>query len=986
LAEALLDAARARWAALSGSARSEQKELDTSRAAADAALASLKTAESDAAGLAGQIGRRAEAERRERTALDAQRARLTELRVAQARLESETTALRRDSERVASERATADARRADAAATLSTPAPEADAAADQELAYVERQLAEHSAGATRSSELAARRSEHDQQTRRVATLETPLAAAGTRLDELTARKAAAQAEHGRAAEELASAQAETVATQEALAAAQRELEAATSAHSTAQAGASGLEVEASAARATLAGLDAALASSQDEGLARAARARGASLLAEGLEIDQRFRAAVSAALGPSASAYLVPEQAVESLASRRGTVVLTSDARRRPGYNAASIGVVMQAALDNGGGRLSDAIRRDPQGQVTRLLERVIWLPTLTAALRVRSHLAPGWLAVTLGGELITDHGVVQLASGEVVLDRHAARDTQAATVADIETNLAGANKQLQTAAARLSPARAALSESQQRHEAARLALRRAEEIERVSQRRAEQLLREADWESARIEKMREELDAARQLVTRLAEDVARLERDADASGADNSSQEQRIADLRGRAAELRSAVAERTAAYKMAEDSRRRAEVTVALDEARLRDLDAETLRIYGREAELAERRSQLDNDLAQAKHLEKEAAAALETAFAAAADERGRLADAEERAIKAREVLRDAEARSRSAEVRAMEARLQLEQTREGLLVELASIGNDGQDALARAAGNGSAAHDEESDAQAMEDLLARVVERWASDKSVPEPVSASRLGTLRRRFHELGAGNPFAVEEYAEVHERLETLEAQRADVESAITGTRELIGSLSQLINDQFRSTFAALEDAFARRFHELFGGGDAQLSLTAPDDLSTTGVDIHARPPGKKRQPLSMLSGGERALTAVSLLLAMLEVRPVPFCVLDEVDAALDEANIGRFARALRGLADQTQFIVITHNRGTIEGADALDGVTIGDDAVSRVVSMRLPSPQNGNGKNGNGKNGKGATSGMGDGEHAVEDLAETAPT
>ena len=190
---------------------------------------------------------------------------------------------------------------------------------------------------------------------------------------------------------------------------------------------------------------------------------------------------------------------------------------------------------------------------------------------------------------------------------------------------------------------------------------------------------------------------------------------------------------------------------------------------------------------------------------------------------------------------------------------------------------------------------------------------------------------------------------LEEYAEVSGRLEGLEAQRADLEEAIRSTRELIASLNQLITDQFRRTFAALEDAFARRFHELFGGGEAQLSLTDPEDLSATGVEIHARPPGKKRQPLSMLSGGERALTAVSLLLAMLEVRPVPFCVLDEVDAALDEANVGRFSKALRGLAEQTQFIVITHNRGTIEGADALYGVTLGEDAVSRIVSLRLPS-------------------------------------
>ena len=118
-------------------------------------------------------------------------------------------------------------------------------------------------------------------------------------------------------------------------------------------------------------------------------------------------------------------------------------------------------------------------------------------------------------------------------------------------------------------------------------------------------------------------------------------------------------------------------------------------------------------------------------------------------------------------------------------------------------------------------------------------------------------------------------------------------------------------------------------------------------MTDPSDLGSTGIEIVARPPGKKAQALAMLSGGERALTAVALLFAMLEVRPVPFCVLDEVDAALDEANIGRFTEALRELARTTQCIVITHNRGTIETADALYGVTVGVDSVSRVISLRL---------------------------------------
>jgi chromosome segregation protein len=239
-------------------------------------------------------------------------------------------------------------------------------------------------------------------------------------------------------------------------------------------------------------------------------------------------------------------------------------------------------------------------------------------------------------------------------------------------------------------------------------------------------------------------------------------------------------------------------------------------------------------------------------------------------------------------------------------------------------------------------------------LEEALDRTVEAWEGDESDVTPLTTGRLAGLRRRFHELGAGNPFAADEYREVSARLTQLEAQRADLESAIQTTRQLIADLGNLITEQFLSTFAALEGAFARTFEQLFGGGEAQLSLTAPDDLSSTGVEITARPPGKKRQPLAMLSGGERALTAVALLLAMLEVRPVPFCVLDEVDAALDEANIVRFAAALRGLADRIQFIVITHNRGTIEAADALYGVTLGDDAVSRVVSLRLP-PASGNG-------------------------------
>jgi chromosome segregation protein len=243
--------------------------------------------------------------------------------------------------------------------------------------------------------------------------------------------------------------------------------------------------------------------------------------------------------------------------------------------------------------------------------------------------------------------------------------------------------------------------------------------------------------------------------------------------------------------------------------------------------------------------------------------------------------------------------------------------------------------------------AADKDDLEPEALEAALAIAAAAWEHTEPPADPPSPARLADLRRRFHDLGAVNPFAADEYVEVKARLDVLESQRTDIQAAIEHTRELIDELDKLVSDQFRRTFEALERAFDARFQQLFGGGFARLSLTDPQDLASTGIEITARPPGKKAQALAMLSGGERALTAVALLFAMLQVRPVPFCVLDEVDAALDEANIGRFTDALRELARSTQCIVITHNRGTIEVADALYGVTVGDDSVSRVISLRL---------------------------------------
>jgi len=160
-------------------------------------------------------------------------------------------------------------------------------------------------------------------------------------------------------------------------------------------------------------------------------------------------------------------------------------------------------------------------------------------------------------------------------------------------------------------------------------------------------------------------------------------------------------------------------------------------------------------------------------------------------------------------------------------------------------------------------------------------------------------------------------------------------------------RQIITELDDLMRKQFRTTFNAVAIEFKQLFTRLFGGGSARLILTDDENPTETGIDIEAKLPGRREQGLSLLSGGERALTAVALIFSLLKVSPTPFCVMDEVDAMLDEANVGRFTELLKELSQDTQFIVITHNRNTVQVADVIYGVTMGRDSASQVISLRL---------------------------------------
>ncbi len=219
--------------------------------------------------------------------------------------------------------------------------------------------------------------------------------------------------------------------------------------------------------------------------------------------------------------------------------------------------------------------------------------------------------------------------------------------------------------------------------------------------------------------------------------------------------------------------------------------------------------------------------------------------------------------------------------------------------------------------------------------------------SSSEEPPPGVEEEIGILKAQIRHIGPVNPNAPEEYEEVLERYRFLTDQAGDLEEAAGDLRQVIGELDELMERDFRETFEAVHREFKEYFVSLFGGGVAELVLTEPDDLMETGVDIVARPPGRRKQSLAMLSGGERALTAVALIFAILKTSPTPFCFLDEVDATLDETNVGRFREALQELSGRTQFIVITHNRGTVEAANTIYGISMGEDSVSRVISLKL---------------------------------------
>jgi chromosome segregation protein len=437
----------------------------------------------------------------------------------------------------------------------------------------------------------------------------------------------------------------------------------------------------------------------------------------------------------------------------------------------------------------------------------------------------------------------------------------------------------------------------------------------------------------------REELDAAQAAIQRHSERVARAE--AELAGLMSAAAESRppseepasdLGRLEMLAAQARS---ERDALAARRDEARERWTATRGAAEqletrvsGRRRDRSMREARVAQLTASLPEGRRSLD-ELATERG-----------ASAAAADE-ARAADAEAATAQERA---EAERATRRREL------LELERSEGGTGTRLGELERAAQATAIEASRRDEALAALTRERElALEGLPVSSAEAPMGEiEALDDDQLEAELRRVRRTLSQIGSVNPFAVEEHREVAARLEEMSSQDADLRAAIASIDELIATLDTEITRRFDDAFRAIGEKFDEYCRLLFAGGSASLQMAdEADGDAPGGIEIVVRPPGKRLQRLAMLSGGERALTGVALLFAMLTVNPVPFCILDEVDAALDEANIGRFAQALRKLSESIDFVVITHNRATIEVADTIYGVTMTDAAVSRVLSLRL---------------------------------------
>jgi chromosome segregation protein len=671
----------------------------------------------------------------------------------------------------------------------------------------------------------------------------------------------------------------------------------------------------------------------DEGVrALLARPEGLEVLgvvADCVEVDPADERAVEGFLGAHLQAVLVPDTAhalggvryLESSGAGRGTFLpvepaLAQEEARR-----------LREVVSGGGaaGLLSDRIRvTGPHAAAVRAsLPDAVVVGTLEEAVPLAErHRDVAF--VTPAGETV--HGPL-VEGGRAV------------------KGLLAPRREVREVGARLVEVDASLAELRRRHaEQSAAAEAAADEARGVSERihTAEKELvairhelATAEEEAARAERKGRVLDTERRLAEQergtTAVRLAEIEHALRAAEAERGEGSGRLSGLAAAVAETRAATEAAQARSADARTLLAALKERLAAAEAECRRLDEDVRELAGRieatrarAADQDSRGQELRAELQESERLIGETLNHRDRAL-------GEVAAAEDAV---REVRNELEGRDQSLKERRREretlrdALSELEVARARTDSDLDHLARECHQAVGRTAAEAASLLTEEDKARDEQDLQARIQE-------------------LRERLERMGPVNVLAVEQAQELEERDRFLTAQRQDLLDSIAELDQAIRKIDRTSRERFKEAFTVINQHFGEIFKQLFGGGTAGLSLLDEDDLLESGIDVMAQPPGKRLQNVLLLSGGEKALAAISLLFAIFQYKPSPFCILDEVDAPLDDANIGRFVRMLEGLKEQTQFVLITHSRKTMEIADQLYGVTMEEPGVSKLVSVKL---------------------------------------
>jgi chromosome segregation protein len=579
-------------------------------------------------------------------------------------------------------------------------------------------------------------------------------------------------------------------------------------------------------------------------------------------------------------------------------------------------------------GCLVDLVSYSPEDQalVRHLLDDVWVVESLGAATRLYEQGVNVLMFVTRDGDVVRRDGSVSGGRGE---DVGAHRLEMKREMKDLHEKIARLDDELTQAVHHHKELRTQIADHQARLDAARSGAHEAELAVVQAQGELARKQEERKRSDERQSRLLQEIESLRNTLSVAdGEEVAARDEIAEAQRQKSDGQ----AVLAERETELAAKIESAEAQAKVVTEVRVRA----AEAKQRLQHAEMTLHRLTRSLVELGAREERLRGDVEQAREQQREIQTTME-------QRRSEMSDNAQRAMAAQQEVAQARAAYDAEKERLSARELQLRDMR----ASLDSINAD----LTQLS-----VQDKEIES-GLRHLIAQVEERHRVDlarvvgdyhlRDIADDVVLRRIDELKRLIERMGEINLLAIEEFEEQSKRYEYLQGQKVDLEQALEQLDKAIRQMNRESKRLFAETFDAINSGFQRVFPRMFGGGRGELRLTNPDDLLESGVEIVAQPPGKRLGAIELMSGGEKALTAVSLIFAIFQFKPSPFCLLDEVDAPLDEANVGRFSDAIREMTAHSQFIVISHSKRTMESADVLYGVTMETPGISKIVSVEL---------------------------------------